>query len=444
MLKSSSNSNPLTFFSKILNISEESCLSRFEKIAANKGLINYTGAIDQFEGQWSFRVLGIANDTLVFFIEGESSLENNEKQELDKFNRFFEIASENFVIAGSDGTIIEVNKQFPKSLGYKIDQIRGENFLDFVHPDDIDSTISEMKKLDEGIPTFSFCNRYRTKSGDYRHLQWNSTSNEGRYYAVARDMTAEVNSEIEKKNSEARYRTLINSAADAIYLADEKFMIIEANDSASRITGYSNSELLKMSTMDLHDGTVDTKKLSEKIGEDNLLFETTHIGKNGGVIPVEINAGTVDISGKKYFLAIVRDLTSSKTLANRFVKIFEKAQYGIALVSPDGTPITVNHQLCQDLGYSETELMGMTFETTNQPKMYEEEFFGIFGNAVIAETNKLDILLNARIGVTNRENFAITPAVLANFKTEGKVKFGGGIGVRALRPTYQATITFDL
>ena len=83
-------------------------------------------------------------------------------------------------------------------------------------------------------------------------------------------------------------------------------------------------------------------------------------------------------------------------------------------------------------------------ETTNQPKMYEEEFFGIFGNAVIAETNKLDILLNARIGVTNRENFAITPAVLANFKTEGKVKFGGGIGVRALRPTYQATITFDL
>jgi len=77
-------------------------------------------------------------------------------------------------------------------------------FLAFVHPDDKERTRAELTRLADADDTsLGFENRYLCKDGTRRSLQWNATvaREEGRIYAVARDVTA-------LRRAEARARAL--------------------------------------------------------------------------------------------------------------------------------------------------------------------------------------------------------------------------------------------
>ncbi len=76
-------------------------------------------------------------------------------------------------------------------LGYQEEELLSRPFLEFVHPQDVESTIQQIRKLDEGQPAVMFENRYFHKDGSIRWIQWNSVVVEGTglIYAVARDVT---------------------------------------------------------------------------------------------------------------------------------------------------------------------------------------------------------------------------------------------------------------
>ena len=76
--------------------------------------------------------------------------------------------------------------------------------------------------------------------------------------------------------------------------------------------------------------------------------------------------------------------------------------------------------------------------------VYEKEFFGLYGGVVLRDGNFINVRFNVRTGVTNRENFAITPSVLGQVKVLRSVRIGGGLGIRSFRPTYQGSITVVL
>jgi signal transduction histidine kinase len=67
-------------------------------------------------------------------------------------------------------------------------------FLNFVHPDDVAATVGAMGRSEAGMPIDHFENRYRKRDGDFVTLSWVATTDEvtGLIYAVARDMTAQV------------------------------------------------------------------------------------------------------------------------------------------------------------------------------------------------------------------------------------------------------------
>lgn len=107
--------------------------------------------------------------------------------------RFFEVSLDMLCIAGFDGYFQELNLAWTKTLGWTVDELCAKPFIDFVHPDDKAQTIAEAALLGAGEHvTVNFSNRYATKSGGYRWLEWTATPDVHNQVliAAARDVTA--------------------------------------------------------------------------------------------------------------------------------------------------------------------------------------------------------------------------------------------------------------
>jgi PAS domain S-box-containing protein len=88
------------------------------------------------------------------------------------YRRFFELSLEILATAGFDGYLSVVNPAFEAVLGRNAEELTGRPYVDFVHPDDVASTLAEAARLATGIDTVAFENRYRCKDGSYRWIRW--------------------------------------------------------------------------------------------------------------------------------------------------------------------------------------------------------------------------------------------------------------------------------
>jgi PAS domain S-box-containing protein len=114
-------------------------------------------------------------------------------------------------VAGFDGYFKRVNPAFERILGYSSDELLSRPFLEFVHPDDRESTERVVKKLAEGGDVIHFDNRYRCKDGTYKWLSWSTPAprtGDELLYAVARDIT-------EKRKVEEDLRRAMKAAEAA-------------------------------------------------------------------------------------------------------------------------------------------------------------------------------------------------------------------------------------
>jgi PAS domain S-box-containing protein len=106
--------------------------------------------------------------------------------------RFFDLSLDLLCIAGTDGYFKRINPAFARVLGYPEEELLSRPFLSFVHAEDVEATVREIQRLDHGLPTVLFENRYLAMDGTVRWFQWNASAPaaNGRIYAVARDVTA--------------------------------------------------------------------------------------------------------------------------------------------------------------------------------------------------------------------------------------------------------------
>lgn len=118
------------------------------------------------------------------------------------------------------------------------------------------------------------------------------------------------------KESERKFRLLFNRVFDTLLLMDESGGIVDANESACRLLGYSKDELLKLNLRELirdesySEFQADLKKSIEDgldyLGEANL------VGKGSEAIHVEIGGTSINIGGNSYILGSFRDITARK------------------------------------------------------------------------------------------------------------------------------------
>jgi len=141
-------------------------------------------------------------------------------------------------------------------------------------------------------------------------------------------LTRTFNLRKEKDALSERYTSLTKYANDMILSLDKNGKILEANQKAFDIYGYSKDELLNMKLLDL---SFDRKKDDEVIfssinSSKGILFETNHKRKNGTIIPVEISSKLIRQGDDEILLAIIRDNTERKKLELDLILAKEKAE----------------------------------------------------------------------------------------------------------------------
>jgi len=117
----------------------------------------------------------------------------------DQLTAFFNLSLDFLLVAGFDGFFKRVNSTWETALGFSSEELASHRWLEFVHPDDIQSTIQAGTELVDGKNVVWFENRYRRTDGDYRWLRWNAVSYpiQQLIFAVGRDITEDK--EIEEK-----------------------------------------------------------------------------------------------------------------------------------------------------------------------------------------------------------------------------------------------------
>jgi PAS domain S-box-containing protein len=135
---------------------------------------------------------------------------------------------------------------------------------------------------------------------------------------IAPVFSAIKQSEKAAKNSEEKYRSLLEHANDAIYLVDRQTMrILDCNKKATEMIGYSTQELQTMIFSELVprlERTMLQNELAEidsgKLNRAPLILH--HIKKNGSFIIIEVNVSLIEIKGEQLILGIARDITERK------------------------------------------------------------------------------------------------------------------------------------
>ena len=124
-------------------------------------------------------------------------------------------------------------------------------------------------------------------------------------------------SELQRQSLLTRYEIITQNASDIIIMMDAERKLVEVNERALQIYGYTRKEMIGMNLSELMDpatlSAVDREIATFDI-ENNLMYETSHRCKDGTIIIVEVSASKLKIEGEIFFLELIRDITERKRL----------------------------------------------------------------------------------------------------------------------------------
>jgi len=291
-----------------------------------------------------------------------------------------------------------------------------ESFLNMVHPDDVQPLDEAVKKsLADGNPYHIDARIIRQDGSEWIMeargvVSYDTDGKPLLMGGTAQDITARKQAETALLESEEKYRTLIETANVAIFLADaETGIILDANKKAEELIGTPVDEIRGLHQSALHPD--DEAENYKNIFREHILqghgtaMNLYVINKSGELIPVDINTSITELRGRKVVQGIFRDMSEhvrireqlksvkeglemrvterTKELIDvnrllsseieeririesalresekRFRSTFEDAGIGIANVAADGSFISVNKRVCQIFGYGKDTMLNM-------------------------------------------------------------------------------------
>ena len=252
-----------------------------------------------------------------------AKIASSSRKELQaKQNRFFTLSLDMFFILGFDGYLKQVNPMCEKILGLTTAELVAQPLLELVHPEDRESTLAQLEKLATSDETVTFENRCRCRGGSYKWLLWNAApcQDDKLIYAAARDITERKQAEEALKESEERFRLLIDRVKDyAIYMLDPDGRVVSWNQGAERINGYRTEEIIGKHVSCFHPPAEvesgrpeEVLQIAAKLG--GYEYESLRLRKDGSEFWANVDVTALrDENGQlRGYATVTRDITERK------------------------------------------------------------------------------------------------------------------------------------
>ena len=181
------------------------------------------------------------------------------------------------------------------------------------------------------------------------------------------------------RESEAKFRSVMESAIDAIISGDAEGMIRSWNSAATALFGFTEAEVIgqpidliiperfrEAHQQGIH--RVSSGGPSHVIGKT---VELAAIRKDGSEFPVELSLATWFLDDERYYTGIIRDISERKQAEQKFRSVTESAIDAIISADHTGEIISWNKAATEILGYTEEEAIGQRLELIIPEKFHE-------------------------------------------------------------------------
>ena len=293
---------------------------------------------------------------------------------------FFHSIPDLVFVFDSEGFIIEANQTSLVKLNYSREELIGKprHFL-YSHRDRKNVEKYLIENLNGKRNLFSI--PFLSKSGESLYVEttlikgkWNSND---AIFSISKDVSDKLQVAESAKKIEERYKILFSNINDAVFVHEfteeglpGKFL--EVNDMACKKLGYTREELLTMrpTDIDAKESLTLVPAMMKMLKRDkHVVWEGTHVSKNGEKIPVEISNHLFEMEGKPVILATVRDITDRqcseeliRKSEEKYRKIFENVQDIFYQADINGKIVEISPSIERYSGYKSEELIGMSIE----------------------------------------------------------------------------------
>jgi PAS domain S-box-containing protein len=175
------------------------------------------------------------------------------RQQIEERRRIFETSQDLILVIDPRGVLVQVSPSAEAILGYKPKEMIGHNASEFLHPDDLEFSRTEMRLARRGQRAQNTDSRYLHKDGRIVTLSWMGAWSEPvrRYFFVGRDMTESRRAQETLRESEQLARGIVETALDAFVQIDESGSILNWNSQAEKIFGWPRKDALGRNFADL-------------------------------------------------------------------------------------------------------------------------------------------------------------------------------------------------
>lgn len=308
------------------------------------------------------------------------------------------------------GRIVRFNRACEVASGYEFATLVGRYTWDKLIPrNEIPDAIDTFERLRAGAFPASFENQWLNRDGTLRRIAWSATAlrdtqgQVGFIIATGIDVTTQRIAEATLRESEARYRQLVEGSLGMVCTHDLKGKLLSINAHGAETIGRTVESMLNHSLSEFipEDRRPSMQRYLDKIAETGEAQGLLHLSHTDGEIRViAYRNKLIAVPGlPSYVLGFGVDITEQvraegrlRTLTRQSDSILESVGDGIFAIDLDGNVTVANAAAAQMLGYKKDELLGRNLHELIHHTRADGTYFGYNDSPIRKSLLNLDTI----------------------------------------------------